>query len=84
MVGVATYNIMWFYLPPKIEPNIMKPEIKFEAYLTLERFVTNFLLNVHIANLSRFEKFMINYSSLKLTSNLISSFIILGSIFGGG
>ena len=55
----------------------MKPEIKFEAYVKLERFVTNFPTKC-IANLSRFEKFMINYSSVKLASNMISGFIIIG------
>ena len=83
-MGVVTYHIIQLVIlsSSKIEPNIMKPEIKFEAYVKLERFVTNF--PKCIANLSRFEKFMINYSIVKLASNFISGFIIIGSIFGGG
>ena len=48
-MGVAIYHIiLWFY------PPIVKPEVKFEAYLTLGPFVTNFP-----------EKY---YSSVKLAS----------------
>ena len=118
-------SISGIILLQKLNLIIVKPEIKFEAYLILEQsFVTvyktplnrvtwtEWILHAHeayiprswgwrddicldyglvfgsqkISNLQIFQMYSksLNYSRVKLASNLISGFIILGSIFGGG